>query len=436
MTGSLPFSNRWLDVGRGAARTLAATPARRLAVVGALLVLGWGAAARGRGNGAAPTETAGTATTERRTFTRSLRLHGIVEAIRSYTVAAPRLAGPGLNSLVITKLVPSGSQVKKGDLLVEFDRQAQIKTSLDRQAEYRDLLEQIRKKEAEQGAARARDETELQQAENDMEAARLEMRKNEVLSRIDAEKNAQALEEAEARLAQLRETFALKRRAAEAEVRILQIQRDRASGAMRHADENAGKMSIRSPIDGLVVLNTIWKGGQMGEVNEGDEVRAGVPFLQVVNPEAMQVRARVNQADVPHLVQGQKVTVRLDAYPQAVFAGRLKQVAAIGVTSGLSQKVRTFAATFSIEGGDAKLMPDLSAAVDVELLRLPDALVIPRDALMFEAGQAYVQVRSGGGFSKRPVKAGPMSDHEVVVESGLAAGNVVLRRARAGGAGA
>jgi len=368
-----------------------------------------------------------TANVERRDFVRSLRLHGVVEAMQSYTVAAPRLAGQGLSSLVITRLAPTGAAVRRGDLLVEFDRQNQIKAALDRQAEYRDLVEQIKKKQAEHAAARARDETELKQAENAVEAASLEMKKNEILARIDAERNQLNLEEARARLQQLRETFELKRRAAQAELRTLEIQRDRAGNAMRHAQVNSEKMAIRALLDGLVVLNTIWKSGQMAEVQEGDEVRAGVPFLQVVNPAAMQVRVRVNQADVPYLRVGQAVQVRLDAYPDLMFAGKLERLAAIGVSSDLSQKVRSFVALFSIAGGDPKLLPDLSAAVDVELERSERALVAPRDAVWTEGEQPYVRVARGNGFEKRAVKTGPVNDLEVVIESGVEAGAVVQR---------
>jgi len=53
---------------------------------------------------------------------------------------------------------------------------------------------------------------------------------------------------------------------------------------MLHAQENAALMQMHAPIDGVVVLNTIWKEGKMGEVQEGDHVQAGVPFMQVVNP--------------------------------------------------------------------------------------------------------------------------------------------------------
>ena len=126
-------------------------------------------------------------------------------------------------------------------------------------------------------------------------------------------------------------------------------------------------MQIRSPLDGVVVLNTIWKQGNMGEVQEGDQVRPGVPFMQVVNPSTMQVRVRANQQDFPSLQVGQMAKVRLDAYPDLVFAAKLDQVAPIGEGGDFSNKLRSFVVIVSIDGNDPKLMPDLSAAVDVDL---------------------------------------------------------------------
>ncbi|HEY6253912.1 MAG TPA: hypothetical protein VI685_28480, partial [Candidatus Angelobacter sp.] len=130
-----------------------------------------------------------TAVVEQKDFISGLRLHGIVEAVESHAVAAPRLSGQGLGTLIITKLVANGSTVHRGDVLVEFDRQAQLRNVLDKQAEYRDLVEQIKKKQADQSAARAADETGLKQAEDAEKTAELEVKKNEILSKIDAEKN-------------------------------------------------------------------------------------------------------------------------------------------------------------------------------------------------------------------------------------------------------
>ena len=220
-------------------------------------------------------------------FVKTLRMTGLVESIHFHNVAAPRLVGatgPGSNTLIITKLMPSGTQVVTGQLLVEFDRQNQLKAAIDRRSEHRDLEEQIRKKRAEQEQARAKDETELAVAANAVENARLEMKKNAYLGRIDQEKNEQRLEEAQAKQKQLEATFDLKRRAEQADLRILEIQRDRAYKAMKSAEDNATRMVVTSPISGMVVLRMVWRPGQQVEIQEGEEARPGMPIMQVVDP--------------------------------------------------------------------------------------------------------------------------------------------------------
>jgi multidrug resistance efflux pump len=272
-----------------------------------------------------------------------------------------------VGTLTIIHLVPAGSRVKQGDLLVEFDRQAQMRDFIDKQADYSKLVDQVAEEQAKENAARAKDETELKAAEDNLRKTELEIQKAEIVSRIDAEKNQENLDEAKATYDQLRETFDLKRKAAQAAIRILEIQRDRTQQTMMHAQANADLMQIHSPIDGVVVLNTIWKQGTMGEVQEGDQVRPGVPFMQVVNPALMQVRVLANQQDFPSLQVGQVAKVRLDAYPEMVFPAKLDQIAPIGTGGDFSNKLRTFVVIVSIAGNDPKLMPDLSAAVDVDV---------------------------------------------------------------------
>ncbi len=398
------------------------------AVVAGVLGAAWYLRARSR-NGA-EVQTVRTAVVRRGDFVRSVRVHGVVEAVEFYSVIAPRLAGQrgqDYGSLIITKLTPGGTKVRPGDVLVEFDRENQMKNALDRQADYNDLLEQIKKKKADQAAAAAADATDLKQAENAVQAAVLELKKNEVVSKIDAEKNQQTLEEARARLQQLRETLELKRGARQADLRVLEIQRDRARKQMQYAQKNAEKLVIRSRLAGVVVLSSSWKAGQMGEVQEGDSVNAGQPILQVVDPNAMQVRARVNQADVAYVNYGAPVRIGLDAYPELSFAGKVEAVGAFGMTSMMSQRVHTFVVLFSIAGSDPRLMPDLSASVDVELQRVPSVLVVPRDTLLTASGGPYVVVKNGSSTDKRAVKLGPMSDSEVVIESGVEAGATVVR---------
>jgi multidrug resistance efflux pump len=268
--------------------------------------------------------------------------------------------------LTVVKLIRSGSRVKKGDPLVEFDRQAQLRDFIDKKAQSDDQNGKVLEAQAAEAAAKAKDETEIEEAQSALSKAELEMQKVELLSRIDAEKAREDLDEAKVTLAQLKETFDLKRKAAQASIRVLEIQRDRTRETMLHAQTNAALMEIRSPIDGIVVLNTIWKQGTMGEVQEGDQIRPGVPFMEVVDPSAMQVHVMVNQEDLMALRVGQTARIHLDAYPDLVFEGKLESIDPMGRQGDFSSKVHNFSATFSVEGADPRLMPDLSAAVDME----------------------------------------------------------------------
>lgn len=366
-------------------------------------------------------------TVQRRDFVRSIRLSGTVEAVQSTTITAPRIAGPVSSSLVITRLLKAGTTVNPGDLLVEFDRQVQLTTALDRRAELNDLEHQIRKRQAEEIAARARDDSELKQAESAVTRAELEVAKNEMLTKIQAEKNNQGLEQSKARLEQLRKTYELKRKAAQADVRILEIRRDKASNAMKMAETNASRMEIRSPIAGLAVIRSMWKSSGQAEILEGEEVRAGQPVVDIVNPAKMRVRVRVNQADIIDLRVGQRMQVGLDAYPDLSFGGQITQISPLAVTSQLSTKLRYFVMLAEIDTAHAKLMPDLTASLDVELSRQPAALVVPRDAIRSDGPKATVRVRRGSRVEDRDVVVGVMNAHEAVITSGLDEGTVVER---------
>jgi len=294
-----------------------------------------------------------------------LRLSGTVEAVRTRTIMVPRLAGQSLSSLVITYLVAPGTRVKEGDLLVEFDPQQQQQAASDRRNELADLAQQISRKKADQAAAKAKDETELTQAEHDVARAKLEMRKNEMLPRVEAEKNQLSFEQAEARLAQLRTTFDLKRVAADADLRILEIRRDRAAKALDYAEQNTTLMTIRAPFEGLAVIKTTFSNSGMVEIQLGDEVRPGTAVIDIVDTSAMQVRASVNQADIQALAVGQKAVVKLDGFPDLSFTGTVQTIGPLGVRGRYSANVRSFSAIISIDGTHPQLMPDLTASVEI-----------------------------------------------------------------------
>lgn len=268
--------------------------------------------------------------------------------------------------MVITHLVKGGSRVEPGDLIVAFDPQDQERIAADRRAEVVDLDGQIDKRRAEQAAAEAKERTAIVVAENDVVRAELAVRTNELIAKVAADKNNLALEQAVARLKLLKANFDLRREAAAADLKILTIRRDRADRARAHAEGNAERMEIRAPFAGLAVIKTMYRSGAgIVEILEGDEVRPGVPVVDIVDTSAMLVRARVNQADAVAVQPGLRATVRLDGFPDLSFPGRIDQVMPLATASNLSQAVRTFVALVSIEGTHQQLLPDLTASVEI-----------------------------------------------------------------------
>ena len=382
----------------------------------------------------APASTAGavaipTVAAVRRNFVDTLRLTGTTEAVNSFPIVAPRLAGEPGGSLTIVRLLPNGAHVKRGDLLVEFDRQNQIKNYLDNRAKWMDLANQVAKQQATESVARAKDETDIQTAEDQVKTAQLEMQKLELLSRIDQEITQQQLAEAQASLKELQQTFKLRRAEGAAELRDLELQRDQAKRDMLHSQRNEERMAIHSPINGVVVLHSIWKSGTFATVGEGDQVRPGMGFMEVVNPSEMEVSAKVSQMDVARLRDGQQAEVRLDAYPGLVLPAKLETLGPIGTKGQFSGEVRNFSALFSVQEGDPRLMPDLSTAVDVKLGQQKDALLVPNDCVALDQGRAFVYAKAGAAFRKQEVKLGPQNNLMTVIKSGLKAGDEVRRGA-------
>jgi multidrug efflux pump subunit AcrA (membrane-fusion protein) len=91
--------------------------------------------------------------------------------------------------------------------------------------------------------------------------------------------------------------------------------------------------------------------------------------------------------------------------------------------------VRTFAAIFTIHGNSPRLMPDLSAAVDIILSTSQNALAIPNQSLGNDHGKKYVWIKNGFDFRKQYVTPGPRNDLETVILSGLVPGEVIRKTA-------
>lgn len=267
--------------------------------------------------------------------------------------------------MTLVKLVPNGTKVNEGDVLAEFDRTQQLDAARDAQARYEDLSHQVRQKEAQNRSEAEKRSAQLKGAEADLARAEIQLRKGPVLNEIDRLKNEARAQAAQAHVASLKKSGHSHDVAEAAALRILELKTERQKVALERAGTNSEKLVLRAPITGMVALENLWRGGSMGNAQEGDQLYQGQTLLRIFDPAQMEVRTLVGEPEGAVLKPGTTARVYLDAYPDAVFRAHLISSSPVA-TAALGSPIKNFAARFRLEGTDRRLMPDLSAAVVIQ----------------------------------------------------------------------
>ena len=356
---------------------------------------------------------------------RLVRSNGTIQAVNALTIRVPQIYGQG-GDMTLTKLIPTGAAVKEGDLLAEFDRTKQVDAAKDAQARYEDLRHQVDQRKEQHSADAEKRAADLQQAEADLQKAQLELRKGPILSEIDRLKNQAKLEDAQAHVASLKLSSHFHDVSEAADTKILELQRDRQKLAWERALSNSEKLLVKAPIPGMVARENSWHNDTFGPAQEGDQLWPGQPLLRIFDPAAMAVEVAVGEPDGAALDQGSQATVRLDAYPSLTFKAHFDSASPVA-TAMLDSLVRTFPARFRMDEQDPHLLPDLSAAVDLEVISKEPALLVPRAAVHYRQGKPYVTRISGSGREEeRAVHVGEFSDTWIEITSGVERGDEIL----------
>lgn len=206
-----------------------------------------------------------------------------------------------------------------------------------------------------------------------------------------------------------------------------------AQQSVARAKTNLGYATIYSPIDGIVISKS---------VEEGQTVAASfsTPTLFTIAKDLtdMQCIANVDEADIGGVQQGQRVTFTVDAYPDDVFSGTVKQVRQNATTTN---NVVTYEVVITAPNADLKLKPGLTANVTIYTLERNGVVSVPSAALRFTPepsiiGKKYVikdvpgekklWTLEGNVFTAHKVETGITNGIHTEIKSGLEEGTTVV----------
>lgn len=219
---------------------------------------------------------------------------------------------------------------------------------------------------------------------------------------------------------------------------------EQSKAALAKAERNLSYATITSPIDGVVTSR---------DVEEGQTVASGfeTPTLFTIAADLtkMQVVADVDEADIAGVEEGARVTFTVDAYPDDVFEGTVRQIrlGSTNSTSGTSATSSTTVVTYEVvivaDNPDLKLKPRLTANATIYTLTKENVLTVSSKALRFTPQKDFVGNRKildcesrpkiwtleNGTFTAHPVRIGLSDGSKTEIVSGLAENVTVVTEA-------
>jgi RND family efflux transporter MFP subunit len=360
-------------------------------------------------------------------FIISVRTRGDIRSARSMILKAPQVP-----QLRIVHLAEPGRPVKKGDVVVEFDAVQQEQNVIERTTSVRSAEGNITQTKATHKMDDEQDAMSKMSSEYDVERAKLEASKAEILSAIEGAKNRIQVGVTEGDLKKVKASINAHQVGHEADLGRLNQAYDNAVRNLNLSQSYLGMMQLRAPIDGIVnVLPNFRFGGSAGQslppFKEGDNVWTGAEIAEIPDLSQMYVDLKLDEVDRGKLQLGQSVRVRVDAIPDKEFTAELDWVSPIAalIFKGGTTAEKTFPARATLQNLDDRLRPGMSSTSEIIIEREPNTLLIPARASFTKDGRPAVYVQIGKQFAVRPIEVGKRNDEDMIVTSGLKEGEMV-----------
>ncbi|MEO8595634.1 MAG: efflux RND transporter periplasmic adaptor subunit [Candidatus Solibacter sp.] len=355
------------------------------------------------------------------------RISGSIAAGQFANIGAPLLQGPTSDrGLTLIYLADSGTLVKRGDLIARFDARDIEDRLQDIESNVLQGKLEIERRRAQLAAQMENFKQRLRVAKATWDKALLEARTIPVRNSITAETLRLSAEEYQEAYEEALTQMPLTEERQVADNRIVELNYERNQRYRDRYKRDVEQCSVRSPIDGMVVMQTLYRGGQMNQIKVGDEIRPGQPFMRVVEPKSMLLDATMNQAESELIRLGQKAAIHFDAFPDIAMRGHVASVGALATSGRRVQFVlRTIPVRLALDSMDPRLMPDLSASADVETAPAADGLLVPVEAMSEAGGKTIVYVKQGNAFVAREVAIAGSSHTHVALRSGIQEGEEI-----------
>jgi multidrug efflux pump subunit AcrA (membrane-fusion protein) len=169
---------------------------------------------------------------------------------------------------------------------------------------------------------------------------------------------------------------------------------------------------IVSPVTGVVIARS---------VNPGEAVGTSAILLRIVSPGSAYFEGQVPEKDLPQLRVGQTVRTTVDSLPGRTFQGAVRQIIPVADTGSRAFRVRV-----RVSSPDGMLPVGGFARGTVLVSQKRDVVVVPKEAVMSEAGDNFVYLVRGGRARRQLVVVGLTDSQRAEITAGLQPGQTII----------
>jgi multidrug efflux pump subunit AcrA (membrane-fusion protein) len=294
-------------------------------------------------------------------------------------------------------LIEDGSQVKKGDKLVELDDSVLQDELREQKISLDNALEEKTRAAENLKLQRLSNKVDVRFAEIDARMAELDLKKFSGKDPIEKELLELRLERARLVVEKTKAQAKAQDRQMMSDLRLKEAVANLHATKLREIEKEIAKCRLVAPQDGLAIYylpeSTRGGFGRQALVAVGESVREGHKLVQVCEPGHWNVQTRVHEARISEVRAGQKAYIQVDAFPDKLLPGKVLQIAPLAAPQDwLSADVKLYPLLVSLLDNLPALKPGMSATVAIEVGRKADVVQVPVQAVVRSGKDSYCYV--------------------------------------------
>ncbi len=355
-------------------------------------------------------------------FVVTVTATGELNAKNSVQIRGPQgMRAAGIYETTISDLIAEGTIVKKGDYVASLDRTELASKMSTVQTELDKIQTQLEQAKIDTAIELKGLRDELINMDFTKKEKRLKLEENKYEAQSVVQATQLELERTERDYKQLQKRYELKQIQAQAKIEEIRTLQRQNQMKMDQLTNLSNQFSINAPEDGMLIYARTWRSKKEpgSRISAWDPVVAELPDLS-----DMISKTYVNEVDISKVQQGQDVNMKIDAFPDNAYTGKVIKVANIGEQlRGYDAKV--FEVIVQVNEIDSIMRPAMTTSVEIITETYQQALYIPLEGL-FNDSLSFVYKKEGNKIVKQEIITGASNDTEIIIDHGLSDGDEIL----------